>query len=374
MAIFDLFHKSTRETSKRENRYCDDIPHGSEDPNKPSHKAIIYQSELDYMSRCILDYPTIETGGEIFGYWTATGVPVALYVIGPGRDAQHHRTSFVQDQQYLHMIGNELYRQFRLQHIGEWHSHHQLGLAHPSGGDVNTMQYGVGKTGFPRLLLCIGNCTRTHTTINPFNFHENTPREYTQAAWDIVDKESPFRNAADRVLNNLLCHPITRQASHGAIRALRDTTCGAVHKTHWLTESPENVETMKTFVSMVQSMYPSYDIRAEILETGEPLISLKDILVSIKLPYGFPIKGPVLLSDGISQPFMASNWEMGEEAITTTFGRWLAAVLPQAIVRNTEGHLSYPDSEEDIDMSLPRTPHTDTETKNGGEVTDITNT
>ena len=28
----------------------------------PASKAIIYRSEIDYISRCILDYPNIETG------------------------------------------------------------------------------------------------------------------------------------------------------------------------------------------------------------------------------------------------------------------------------------------------------------------------
>jgi hypothetical protein len=42
-------------------------------------KAIIYQSELDYISRCVLDYPNIETGGDLFGFWTYSGFPVIQY-------------------------------------------------------------------------------------------------------------------------------------------------------------------------------------------------------------------------------------------------------------------------------------------------------
>ena len=246
------------------------------DPNRPAQAAIIYQSELDYISRCILDYPNIETGGQLFGYWTATGVPVVLYAIGPGRQAQHNPTSFIQDQDYLQLVGNELYKRYRLQHIGEWHSHHQLGLAHPSGGDVNTMQYGVGKPGFPRLLLCIGNCTRTHTTVNPFIFHENTPGEYSQADWDIVSLESPFRKLVDIELRSILIHPYTRTASHGEIRSTRVVKETSSHRLHWLTENAENVETMKVFVSMVQSMYPAITVKVEILESGEPLITLRE--------------------------------------------------------------------------------------------------
>lgn len=34
---------------------------------RPASKAIIYRSEIDFMSRCILDYPDIETGGSCSG-------------------------------------------------------------------------------------------------------------------------------------------------------------------------------------------------------------------------------------------------------------------------------------------------------------------
>lgn len=32
-----------------------------------NNDVIIYQSELDYISRCILDFKNIETGGQLFG-------------------------------------------------------------------------------------------------------------------------------------------------------------------------------------------------------------------------------------------------------------------------------------------------------------------
>lgn len=293
--------------------------------DRPAQTAIIYQSELDYMSRCILDYPDIETGGQLFGFWTATGVPVVAYVIGPGPHAQHNPTSFIQDQDYLQKVGRELHRKYRLQHIGEWHSHHQLGLAHPSGGDVGTMEYGVGKPGFPRLLLCIGNCTRTKATVNAFNFHESSPRDYVHAAWDIVGVESPYRRLADQDLQGLLIHPSTLQPAMNPLYSSADTFRGG-KKTHWLTESPQNVETMKTFVAMVQSMFPDNDVKPEILATGEPQISVKGRDLCIALPFGFPRKGPVLLKESGEPYYMNSDdetWSMGEGSLTDAFGQWL---------------------------------------------------
>lgn len=323
MGLFDFLNKTESGLSRDRGGTL-----SVEDPSRPSSKAIIYQSELDYISRCILDYPNIETGGQLFGFWTSTGVPIVCYVIGPGRRAQHNQTSFVQEQDYLQRIGKELYTRYRLQHVGEWHSHHQLGLAHPSGGDVNTMQYGVGKPGFPRLLLCIGNCTRTHTIVNAFNFHENQPRDYVHAAWDIVNSPSPYRAIVDADLQGLLLHPSSKRPAHGQLYTVGDIASGS-HSvgTHWLTESAEHVDIMKSFVSMVQSMFPNDVVKPEILPSGEPLIAVKPRNLCIALPYGFPRKGPALLKENGEAYYVNSDdetWSLGEGSLTESFGQWLA--------------------------------------------------
>lgn len=42
----------------------------------------IYRGELDFMARTILDSPHMETGGNLFGYWTPNGDAVIMYVFG----------------------------------------------------------------------------------------------------------------------------------------------------------------------------------------------------------------------------------------------------------------------------------------------------
>lgn len=330
MALKDLFSK----TPKRTSREIDDVQAGAkryiEDPNRPTQKAIIYQSELDYISRCILDYTNIETGGQLFGFWTATGTPIVVYAIGPGLYSRHNPTSFVQDQAYLRAVGMELHKRYRLQHVGEWHSHHQLGLAHPSGGDVNTMQYGVGKPGFPRLLLCIGNCTPTHTTINAFNFHENTPGEYVHASWDIINIDSPYRLLVDDDLHRILIHPTTKKASHGQLRTTADAIReNSAVKIHWLTEDVSNVEMMKSFVSTVQSLFPNNVVKAEIIKSGEPQIAIKGVNINICLPFGFPDKSPLLVDDsgGLIEKYNGIVWDIEEEPLKTTFEKWVKKVF-----------------------------------------------
>ena len=122
MAFKDLFYKSPKRASQEYEDVLVENSRHIENPNRPSQTAIIYQSELDYISRCILDYPNIETGGQLFGFWTSMGTPVVAYAIGPGRYSKHNPTSFVQDQAYLHNVGIELHKRYRLQHIGEWNT------------------------------------------------------------------------------------------------------------------------------------------------------------------------------------------------------------------------------------------------------------
>ncbi len=178
---------------------------------EPAPTAIVYRGELDYISRCILDYPDIETGGELFGFWTASGVPVVLYAIGPGPRANHEVAFFNQDLAYLTRVGNRLISAYGLQHIGEWHSHHRLGLAKPSGHDAQTMVHSIEANGLGRFLLCIGNCGDGRSTFNAFAFHQDAGYDYRHAAWDVKEGPSPYRAVADNdpELSGLLVHPRT---------------------------------------------------------------------------------------------------------------------------------------------------------------------
>lgn len=249
------------------------------DEHRPAPLAIIYRSEFDYISRCILDYPDIETGGQLFGFWTGTGIPVVLYAIGPGRDANHQVTFFNQDVDYLKRVGQQLIDTYALQHIGEWHSHHQLGLAHPSGHDASTMINSIRDVGLRRFLLCIGNCTRTASTLNAFNFHEEDLRNYVQAAWIINEMESPFRPLVDRQLASMLEHPYTRVARHGDnyIAVNRPAhSAPAYSRDYWLRDKSNNLQ-LKKIVDFLMSFIG-----------GSPSVQLDDsgrVTVSMALPW-----------------------------------------------------------------------------------------
>ncbi len=118
-------------------------------------RLLIYEDEAQRIARFARAWPDRETGGDLFGHWTHSGAPVVSYIIGPGRGAQHNVTSFYQQVDWLHEAGVSLYDRHGLQHVGEWHSHHRLGLNEPSAGDVRTVRNGMKARNWDRFVLMI---------------------------------------------------------------------------------------------------------------------------------------------------------------------------------------------------------------------------
>lgn len=263
---------------------------------RPATAAIVFQGELDYISRCILDYPEIETGGELFGYWTAAGEPVVLYAIGPGPRANHEVAFFNQDLEYLVAVGRRLGTRFGLQHIGEWHSHHCLGLAQPSGHDASTIARGVADQGLGRFLLAIGTCVEGRSDLRAYTFHEDFGNDWNAAGWDVRAGESPFRAVADadEVLAVMLAHPSTQHANAVPPPAPAGTRPPAFQNGHWLSRR-DNHAVLK---AMVDFLVAGEDDPAKVaLGDGgaiKILISRKEGEERIELPPSFPDAPPAI--------------------------------------------------------------------------------
>lgn len=119
-------------------------------------KVFMFKEDYQMMENLVLEYPNLETGGDLFGLWTTDGDAVLHVVLGPGRNCKRTGASFYQDIPYLKRNGELLTQDYMLCHIGEWHSHHQLRLFQPSHGDSSTVirNYPRGTHGF---LLIIAN-------------------------------------------------------------------------------------------------------------------------------------------------------------------------------------------------------------------------
>jgi hypothetical protein len=184
--------------------------------NDNNVKAIIHQSELEFITRWILEYPNLETGGDFFGYWDENGIPIVEFVIGPGRKARRTSTSFFQDIDYLKTWGKLVNgMDNRLTHIGAWHSHHQLNLATPSLGDINTMRNALSGDGLSKFLISIGNIDKKlEVKINGFLFVKDLPQDYLHCSWEIKNGLSPIRQMlnSDPDLVSTESQPIKQQA------------------------------------------------------------------------------------------------------------------------------------------------------------------
>ncbi len=276
----------------------------TDNQHDPASDAIIFRSELNYIANCILDYPNIETGGQLFGYWTSEGVPVVLYAIGPGRNANHQTSFFIQDLDYLARIGDVLVHEYGLQHMGEWHSHHQLGLARPSGHDANNIYSNMLKAKRSKFLLCIGICTNTAATLNAFNFHESTP-QYKESQWTIIEKESPFRERIDIRLQRNLLHPHTIHATLADMNIKPTTTTTIAQPTkptytngYWLDEKANNL-VLKQIIDFLKVQHPYQEVKPAIdankLVHIQIISSIKqETEIEIIFPQQFPIVAPII--------------------------------------------------------------------------------
>ncbi|MCY1660928.1 hypothetical protein [Chryseobacterium sp. SL1] len=176
--------------------------------------ATIYRQDLEYISRCILDYPDIETGGDFFGFWNNLGLPVILYITGPGENCHRNSAFFRQDLEFLVGVGNEVYSHFGLQHIGSWHSHHKLSLAVPSAHDCNTMVTAIMKNNLEKFFMILGNITdKGTTTVNGFLFDRQNQTNYAETEWKILKSENVLSSAIESNLKkSLQYHPRTKNA------------------------------------------------------------------------------------------------------------------------------------------------------------------
>lgn len=285
-------------------------------------KALIYKSELDYISRCVLDYPNIETGGDLFGFWTHSGYPVIQYVIGPGPNANHQSTFFNQDGIYLSEIGNKLRETHGLQHIGEWHSHHQLGLAEPSGHDISTVCKAIAQYNLSNFFLVITNIRDNSSSVNGFMFNREKGRDFDYAGWVILESHSPIRQDFDLKYHDLVYQPRTKESS---LLDLSKATLNNLEffkpeysSEYWLSEKPNHlvlkkiIEALGRFVVNVQ-VFQRNDDKTIYLEFHK---DNKDYVVIF--PIDFPKTNLIIIDKTENKTIEGVNWEFSGDILDSS--------------------------------------------------------
>ena len=176
---------------------------------KREFTVAIYANEYREICAWVLKNQRLETGGDLFGLWSDDHSAVIQLVLGPGENCQRAVHSFYQDVEYLEKVGSNLTGKEGVCHIGEWHSHHTIGLKRPSGGDERTVWTNMPKYGLNRFLLFIANIETqiyggdaVSVGCFLFEFEKGTTRqlEVLQGKFHLLPNESPFRSKCVRVL------------------------------------------------------------------------------------------------------------------------------------------------------------------------------
>ena len=123
--------------------------------------AYVYEDDFLKIQKLVQPYPDIETGGDLFGLWQDERTVVIKRFIGPGEKCKRTATSFHQDVEYLHRVGSLITTEEGLCNVGEWHSHHQIGMPEPSGADRRTVLSNMLHLGLERFVLFIASIENT---------------------------------------------------------------------------------------------------------------------------------------------------------------------------------------------------------------------
>ncbi|MHB8070611.1 MAG: hypothetical protein ACYDHF_01465 [Candidatus Cryosericum sp.] len=267
-------------------------------------KALIYQGELEIMARFVRDYPDIETGGDLFGFWTHTGSPVVEYVLGPGHQANHEGAEFHQEAIFLRSCGAMLRDLHGLQHVGTWHSHHRLGLTEPSNGDSTTMQKAVENNQFSGWMLTICNF-RDQTDLVELRSYMYRPGQegaHSQLTWIVLPGASPVRTAMKSVTDFHGIEPVT---PHCAYEPIPSTTFVAMSTPQTVTANPSFPPT--SFLATPEGRAELFRLYQELSQTeqGVDILQREDGRVGlafqregyafeIVFPHSYPVVKPVV--------------------------------------------------------------------------------
>ncbi len=170
----------------------------------PPAAAMMYGSEMNAIRKYVLEYPNLETGGSMYGWYSETGLPIIALVTGPGRNAMHHLTRFHADEGYSMEVGRAVV-DYGLQHIGEWHSHHKMGLNYPSDIDCQAMSdsLSVANSATKRFLCGVANIVGTKVTLNTFFFSIESGRNYSHVPIVVKSDDSPIRTGLRRLVEEI---------------------------------------------------------------------------------------------------------------------------------------------------------------------------
>ena len=106
----------------------------------PLTHLLMHTNVVLFIASIARRFPRVECGGELYALWTSSLIPLIGFATPSGPHAQHKVARFRQDLDYFGTTNSLLSNDFGLHFLGNWHSHHELGLAEPSAGDVEQVR------------------------------------------------------------------------------------------------------------------------------------------------------------------------------------------------------------------------------------------
>jgi len=157
----------------------------------------IYESELQAIGFESSSWER-ETGGDLFGIWG--DIPVVYFASRAGPQAKRDHAHFRLDVDYLINLSVMLERDWGLRYLGDWHSHHRLGLSTPSDGDQRRIKRLAVKNNFDDMAEFIITFASSHNDrskieIHPFLYLDLPLHALTQAVLIVLKGTSPVRSA-----------------------------------------------------------------------------------------------------------------------------------------------------------------------------------
>ena len=273
-------------------------------------KVLIFASELQEIAAHMGQYDRLETGGSLYGYWTHSRAPIVHFVTGPGPKARHESHAFYQDEAYMGQVSAQLWERFGLQHIGEWHSHHRLGLAWPSDGDIRTVRRGMASAGFEQFLLSIGNFRSTDDGVNLGFFLFDGQVRFVDCEVTPLPGTSPIRPVAQGLSPGQLLRRGRIRPSWRLARG-RGPRSEPVARGVWYAERGVQRRLARELTSLQQAE----GVVARLTPVGDLLrleVELGRRQLVWTLSKGFPEVTPVLYVDGV-------HAEVGSWEVTSSF-------------------------------------------------------
>lgn len=153
--------------------------------------VVISELNLLKIQERTIEYERNETGGSLFGEWRGYDYIVKA-VTGPGGNPQRSPIHFIPNQNFVNKATSAFnaYGEF---HIGEWHSHHRLGLTGLSYYDAVTaldiVRSNPHLQSFLIIIATIGPGNKVN--LRTFGFQNNDSASYSEGIIKVV-KETPY--------------------------------------------------------------------------------------------------------------------------------------------------------------------------------------